>query len=147
MNANAETGKAKMVEPKMPKAEKKAVAAEAKGKGKIAVILIRSPIGMRHDMKMTLRLLNLFNQHNCILLDNNPVNMGMVKKLKDFVTFGPVSEETIKLLEKKNKIGEKTYKLSPPKGGFERRGIKAPYSVGGTLGQRDNMDSLIKKML
>ncbi|MBW3013138.1 uL30 family ribosomal protein [Candidatus Woesearchaeota archaeon] len=147
MNANAEKGKEKRTEPKLPKTEKKAVAADAKGKGKIAVVLIRSPIGVRHDMKMTLRLLNLFNQHNCIVVDDTPINMGMVKKLKDFVTFGPVSEETIKMLEKKNKIGEKTYKLDPPKGGFERKGIKMPYGKGGALGQRDNMDNLIKKMI
>ena len=116
-------------------------------KGKVAVILIRSTIHVRHDMKKTLRLLNLFNQHNCVILDSNNMILGMIKKVKDFVTYGPVSDETIKLLEKKNKIKEKTYKLSPPRGGFERKGIKIPYNLGGAIGPRDSMDALIKKMI
>jgi len=116
-------------------------------KGKIAAILIRSTIHVRHDMKMTLRLLNLYNQHNCVILDSSKINLGMLKKVKDFTTFGPVSDETIKLLEKKNKIKDKTFKLSPPRGGFERKGIKMPYKLGGVLGPRDNMDALIKKMI
>lgn len=40
------------------------------------------------------------------------------------------------------------FKLHPPKGGFERKGIKFPFSMGGVLGYRkENINKLIKKML
>jgi large subunit ribosomal protein L30 len=40
------------------------------------------------------------------------------------------------------------FRLSPPKGGFERKGIKMPYAKGGVLGNRgENMKDLIAKML
>jgi large subunit ribosomal protein L30 len=40
------------------------------------------------------------------------------------------------------------FRLKPPTGGFERKGIKQPYSVGGALGYRGKeINILIKKML
>lgn len=40
------------------------------------------------------------------------------------------------------------FRLTPPKGGFDRAGIKKPFSLGGALGYRkDNINSLIKRML
>jgi large subunit ribosomal protein L30 len=152
MDENTNTGTEKPtikaeVKPEVKLKVEKKVKQQVELKGKVAVILVRSTIHIRHDMKKTLRLLNLFNQHNCVILDNNNINLGMLKKVKDFVTYGLVSDETISLLQKKNKIKEKTYKLSPPRGGFERKGIKMPYKLGGALGPRNNMDMLIKKMI
>ena len=45
--------------------------------------------------------------------------------------------------------GLKTYfRLKPPTGGFERKGIKLPYSMGGTVGyRREKINDLIKKMI
>jgi len=57
------------------------------------------------------------------------------------------------LIEGKSKISDvdglkKFFKLHPPRGGFERMGIKKPYTVGGVLGYRgDKINLLIKKML
>jgi large subunit ribosomal protein L30 len=40
------------------------------------------------------------------------------------------------------------FRLKPPTGGFERKGIKQPYSLGGALGYRGKeISTLIKKML
>lgn len=40
------------------------------------------------------------------------------------------------------------FKLKPPQGGFERKGIKKPFSLGGVLGYRkDKINDLIKKMI
>ncbi|MBD3259577.1 hypothetical protein GF371_02990 [Candidatus Woesearchaeota archaeon] len=145
MNEKAEQGNEN--KPEQPKTAIAAQPKPVKNKGKIAVILLRSMSHIRHDMRKTLRLLNLFNQHNCVVIDDTPIKIGMVKKIKDFVTYGPVSEEVIKMLEKKNKLKGKTYKLNPPKKGFRRKGIKAQYVAGGALGKRDSMDELIKRML
>jgi large subunit ribosomal protein L30 len=40
------------------------------------------------------------------------------------------------------------FKLHPPRGGFERGGIKKPYSMNGALGYRGNtINKLIRKMI
>ena len=40
------------------------------------------------------------------------------------------------------------FRLTPPRGGFDRGGIKKPFSLGGALGYRgDNMNDLIRRML
>lgn len=40
------------------------------------------------------------------------------------------------------------FRLSPPKGGFERAGIKKPFSVGGVLGYRkEKIVELIRRMI
>ena len=40
------------------------------------------------------------------------------------------------------------FKLNPPRSGFERKGIKVPFSLGGALGYRkNNINDLIKRMV
>ncbi len=45
--------------------------------------------------------------------------------------------------------GLKTFfRLKPPQGGFDRAGVKKPYSLGGALGYRkDNINQLVRRML
>jgi len=153
----------------------------------IAVVRIRGKIGLRKGIKDTLNMLRLFNKNYCIVLNNKPQNIGMIKKVKDYVTWGEIEEETLKsLLKKRGKLpgkkqltneymkeklkididsftkevleGKKSlkdlpglklfFRLKPPIGGFERKGIKVPFSLGGTLGYRkEKINILIKKML
>jgi large subunit ribosomal protein L30 len=82
----------------------------------------------------------------------------MIKKVKDYVTYGEIDDETEKLLVEKR--GEKTkdkegkevmkkfFRLSPPRKGFGRKGIKFAFSQGGALGYRGTkINDLIKRML
>jgi large subunit ribosomal protein L30 len=40
------------------------------------------------------------------------------------------------------------FKLSPPLKGFERKGIKTPFSLGGALGYRkDHINELVERMI
>lgn len=40
------------------------------------------------------------------------------------------------------------FKLNPPRGGFERKGVKIAYSLGGALGYRkDKINELLKRMI
>ena len=40
------------------------------------------------------------------------------------------------------------FRLLPPKKGFERKGIKVPFSLGGALGYRkEDINNLIERML
>ncbi len=112
-----------------------------------AAIRLRGAIDVRHDMKQTLRNLNLLKTHNCIFLEATPANLGMLKKVKDYVTYGEVSDEVVNEVKKKRILREKTYVLGPPRGGFEKGGIKRMFTAGGALGRRNNMDALLKKMI
>ena len=154
---------------------------------KIAVIRIRGSIGVRKEIKDTMNMLRLYNKNHCIIIDNSPNFIGMLRKIKDYVTWGEIEEKTFKeLLAKRGKIigkkslteqylkektklsieefakeffnskktlkdipGLKTYfRLKPPLKGFERKGIKAPFSMGGVLGYRkEKINDLITRML
>ena len=117
-------------------------------KEKIAVILVRGLVELRQEIKDTLRMLNLQKKNACVILEDNPVNKGMLKKVENYVTYGTVTEETLKLLKEKRPTAKKFYSLHPPRGGFEIKGIKKPFHLKGALGNRkEKMNDLIKKML
>lgn len=143
-------------------------------KGKIAIIRIRGVSGVRHDIRKTLTMFRLFRKHNCVVVENSPSTSGRIIKIKDYVTFGEIDDKTYQLLVDKRgrdfkgreqsrkgkvkydthfiKIGGRKikpyFRLSPPRGGFERKGIKVSFKNGGVLGYRgDKMAQLIKKMI
>lgn len=121
---------------------------------KLAVVLLRGRIGLHRDVKRTLDLLKLRKKHTCIVVEDTPVLRGMLQKAKDAITWGAIDEETYKLLvEKRGKKDaegklKEYFSLNPPRGGFERKGIKTAYTLGGALGNRkEAMSDLVKKML
>lgn len=154
---------------------------------RIAVVRIRGTVNVRHDVADTMRMMRLYKNNNCTVIPNNPVYFGMLQKVKDFVTWGEIDEETFKQMllkrgrlptnqkfdekylkektnmnldafakeflgfkkELKDVPGLKTFfKLSPPTKGFERKGIKTPFSLGGALGYRkDKINELLRRML
>ena len=115
----------------------------------IAVIRIRGMTGIRREIADTMRMLNLNSKFSCAVLPKNKNNEGMVKKAKDFITWGEIDAATLKELEEKRKEEEKkTYRLHPPRGGFERKGTKKSFSQGGALGYRkEKINDLIKRMM
>jgi large subunit ribosomal protein L30 len=103
---------------------------------------------MSKELEDTFQMLNLPSKFACVVLDDNPSNLGMVKKVKDLVTFGTVNDETINLLKKREKKDRRYYGLHPPIGGFERKGTKKGFRQGGALGDRkDKINDLIKRMV
>ncbi|MFW5990625.1 MAG: uL30 family ribosomal protein [Candidatus Nanoarchaeia archaeon] len=126
----------------------------AKNNEKIAIILIRGLVKIRYDIKDTLKMLGLHRKFACTIRPKTPELMGMLRKVKDYVTWGPIDEETHKeLVDKrglKNSSGElkKFFRLHPPKGGFEKKGTKRSYSEKGALGNRGkDINNLIKRMI
>jgi len=82
----------------------------------------------------------------------------MVKKAKDYITYGEIDDDVLKLLiekrgqKSKDKDGKevmkKFFRLSPPRKGFERKGIKIGFNAGGALGYRGKkINDLIKRMI
>ncbi|MFP4402915.1 MAG: uL30 family ribosomal protein [Candidatus Woesearchaeota archaeon] len=121
---------------------------------KIAVILIRGLCKVRKDIKDSIIYLNLHRKNYCAIVVNTKDNLGMINKAKDYLTWGEIDLDTYKeLLEKrseKDKDGnvKKFFRLHPPRGGFERKGIKKNVVEGGALGYRgEKINDLIKKML
>ena len=114
----------------------------------IAVIRIRGQCKTRETIKGTLNMLNLFKKNFCVVLPNDKNVIGMVDKVKDFVTWGEIDDDTLKLLKDKRDEGKKFFRLNNPRGGFERKGVKQSFSFGGVLGYRGvKINDLIKRMI
>jgi len=154
---------------------------------RIALIRIRGSVKVKKEVEDTMKLLKLYNKHTCVIVGSSKTVIGMIKKIKDHITWGELNEETFKqLLEKRGRLAgkqrlsesylkEKTklginefvkeffefkkelkdipglktfFKLCSPQGGFERKGIKTPFSMGGVLGYRkEKINDLIIRML
>src|SRR3989344_6211467 len=118
----------------------------------LALILIRGMVNLQQPVKDTLTMLRLRKKHVCVIIPDTPSLRGMIKQVKDLITWGEIDAETLKLLQEKR--GEKDaegklkpfFRLSPPRKGFERKGIKVPYKLGGALGDRGkDINELIKR--
>jgi len=141
-------------EAKKPEEKKKASRTEAKEK--IAIVRIRGNVRIMTKIENTMQMLKLYKRNFCVIVPKTESRIGMIKKIKDYVTWGEVSPETEKLLIEKRgekdpkdeKKLKKFFRLHPPIKGFERKGIKATFNLGGALGYRgDKINDLIKRML
>ena len=150
----------------------------------IAIIRIRGNVKVKSTINDTMGMLNLTRTNHCTFYKTNVVLEGMLKKAKDYITFGTVNKETLmKVFKKRGRITgnrkiteeflkekkldwdklidmfindpkdvynlgiKKVFRLSPPSKGFERKGIKLPFTVGGVLGNRkEKVNDLIEKM-
>lgn len=154
---------------------------------RIAVIRIRGRVHLRKEIEDTLKMMRLYRKNTCIIIKDTEAQIGMLQKVKDYVTWGELDSETFKiLLEKRGRLAgnikltqeylkEKMkmdydgfakeyfafkkelkdipgmklfFKLCPPVYGFERKGIKKPFSLGGVLGYRkEKINELLKRMV
>jgi len=142
---------------------------------KLAVLRIRGVRKIAPKIRKTLELLLLEKPNHCVLIEDTPQNLGMLGVVKDYVAYGPVGEETIfGLLYKKGRKGsvlvrssvkedhlrkaakeisagkkpsefaDPVFRLKPPSKGY---GDKKAAFPNGELGKRDEMDTLLKKMM
>jgi large subunit ribosomal protein L30 len=156
MEATTTTKKAAPKKTTAPKAAvaPKAAPAKQQSNGKLALILLRGMINTKKDIIATMDKFRLRQRLVCVVVEDNETNRFAAMKCKDYITFGTITEETYKALV--DKRGEKDmdgnlkkyFRMHPPRGGFEKKGIKIPYSMGGALGNRkEKMNELIMKML
>lgn len=153
----------------------------------IAIIRVRGDLKKSQEVRDTLQMLRLFKKNSCVVVKNTEGFIGMLKKVKDVVTWGEIDKETFKLLlmkrgklaggkfldenymkEKLNSDFDKFtdeffelkktlkdipglkqfFRLKPPNKGFDKNGIKTPFSMGGALGYRkEKINELIRRML
>lgn len=151
-----------------PKTQKKAEK-PGSAEGRIAVVRVRGVNSVRRDLADTLRIMRLHRKNYCVVLPDTPSTKGMLQKAKDFITWGPIDEQTFNLLVQKRGeaylgrvegyherkfldiAGKKIkpyFRLHPPVSGYDRKGIKTPVSMGGALGNRgERMKDLILRMV
>jgi len=120
---------------------------------KIAVVRIKGQVGVNKKVKETLDRLRLRQKYVCVVFENPPEEiLGMIKKMRDYVAFGEISDEVYKKLVeargKKDAQGKLKpfFRLHPPRGGIES---KKHFGVGkGVLGDnKKEINKLIGRML
>lgn len=139
-----------------------------------AVILIRGLIDARHNVKNTLMRLRLNKKNHLVLIKDTKGSQGMIKRVRDYVTWGKINEETlIKLIVKRGRLAgnkrvnekdaakfakeltsgkwpvelKRVFRLSPPSKGFEKAGIKYSYPRGALGPRGEKINELIIKMI
>lgn len=139
----------------------------------ICAIRISGATGLEKRVKETLNRLRLRRKYSCIVIRETKGQLGMIKKMKDFVAFGEINKETFeklieirgKPIDKKKKIDAKKiieelykgkryeelnlkpfFRLHPPRKGIDS---KKHFGVGkGVLGNnKDKINELIERML
>ena len=139
----------------------------------ICVIRIRGQVGLRGEIADTMRRMRLGRKYTCVVVNQSPEILGMIKKLKDFTAYGEISDEVFeKLIEKRGQKIDKSkkidtkkaaeeikkgksyedfnikpfFRLHPPRGGIES---KKHFGVGkGILGDnKEGINKLVKRML
>ena len=119
----------------------------------ICVIRIKGQIGLKKDVAETLHRLRLRRKYSCIVIDKpSKEQLGMIKKVQNFVAFGEINDLTYKELvkERGRKDGKGKlkpfFRLHPPRKGIE---AKKHFGVGkGVLGNhKDKINKLIERML
>jgi len=138
---------------------------------KICVIRIRGQVGVDEKVKETLDRLRLRRKYSCIVIDPTKEQLGMIKKMRNFVAFGEIKKDVLeKLIEKRGqkinkekkidikKVAEELekgkkyeelnlkpfFRLHPP-----RKGIKSKiHFPKGVLGDnKEKINELIERML
>lgn len=139
----------------------------------IAVIRIKGIVGTNKKVKYSLDRIRLRKKYTCVVLNETPEIMGVIKKIRNFVAYGKINEETlVKLLKERGRVinnskarvenpeksakdiiaGKKLeeigikpfFRLHPPRGGIKSK-LHYPKGVLGNNGE--NINKLIERML
>jgi large subunit ribosomal protein L30 len=63
-----------------------------------AIIRLRGGVNVRPDIKYTLELLRLHRVNHCVIAEENEYSRGMIRKVKDYVAWGEISEEMLETM-------------------------------------------------
>ncbi|MAH03463.1 50S ribosomal protein L30 [Candidatus Pacearchaeota archaeon] len=137
----------------------------------IAIIRIRGQVGLKKEIVETLNRLRLRRKYVCVVINPKKEQLGMIKKLKDFVAYGEIKKEVFeKLIEKRGQLVDKKKKVDLKKAAEElekgkkyeelnlkpffrlhppRKGIKSKFHFPkGVLGNnKDKINELVERML
>lgn len=77
-----------------------------------AVVRVRGTLNIKPDIKDTLKMLRLTRVNHCVIVPRTDVFDGMLKKAKDYITWGEVEPETLEALLRNRSFLEGGTKLS-----------------------------------
>ena len=70
-----------------------------------AVVRLRGSVKVRKEILDTLKMLRLHRVNHCVLVPKTKDYEGMLKKVKDYVTYGEIKKETlVKLLKERGRL-------------------------------------------
>ena len=71
----------------------------------IAIVRIKGRVGSSKEVEKTLSLLKLKKKNHCVILNLNDGLVGMIKKIKRYVTWGEIDKEILEdLLKKRGRL-------------------------------------------
>jgi len=153
--------------------------------GSYLVVRIRGIPDVRYDISETLKRLHLVRKFHATIVPDTKEYRGMLKKVENYVMYGPISKELLKelILKRGRLVGNKqvtpeylekttqmkfeelldklingeirlkeinglkpVFRLHPPIGGF-KKSIKKHVREGGELGYREDVESVVKRMI
>ena len=98
---------------------------------------------MDRKIRATLFIMGLNSRNSVAVLEDTPVNRGMIRKVQNFGAWGEVSDEVISQL--KPRMKKNAARLKPPSKGL--KSVKLSWQKG-DLGYRgDKINDLIKRMM
>ena len=113
-----------------------------------AIIRLRGSVGIRPEIKHTFRNLRLHKVNHCVVVEENDYYAGMIKKVKDYVAWGEISEDMLAVLFKNRgrleggkRLTEDYLRENTPFGSFKEL-AHALYS--GEVKMKDLMEYKIK---
>jgi len=78
----------------------------------IAILRVRGPVKIKKDIEKSMSLLRLTRANHCVLYTDSAYLKGSLRKMKDYVTWGEISEEILsKLLLKRGYVYSAENKL------------------------------------
>ncbi len=139
----------------------------------IAVVRLRGKVGLKKEFEDTMGMLNLTRVNHCTLVQETSSYKGMLNKVRDYCTYGVITDDTIIVLVSKRgrlagderlndkqvkdvitglkngkslkELGIKPlFRLKPPSKGLKSKKYHYPK---GDLGERDKMDDLLGRMI
>lgn len=137
----------------------------------ICIIRISGRVGLNRDVNETLDRLRLKRKYACVVINPTKENLGMIKKVKDFVAYGEISDSIFeKLISARGKLVDKTkkieskkvveelkkgkkyeeiglkpfFRLHPPRKGINS---KIHYPKGALGNHKDKINELVERML
>jgi large subunit ribosomal protein L30 len=70
-----------------------------------AIVRLRGGVNTRPEVKDTLDMLRINRVNHCVVVKEDPHYRGMIQKVKDYVAWGNIDDETLALLlEKRGRL-------------------------------------------
>jgi large subunit ribosomal protein L30 len=72
-----------------------------------AIVRLRGEVNVRPEIKSTMEMLRIHRVNHCVVVNEDPHYRGMIQKVKDYVAWGKIDDDTLTLLlEKRGRLSK-----------------------------------------